>query len=210
MSSPPDQLTLPRCCHAEPCTEFISVTCAELVSVLFQHLSLNQLINQSTNNKPQTINHKLSLMHLINIFNFQTSSLQDLEDYLFRKDSLRYEITIPKKEFDIKQPDFTKWQYYMAAYAGNRLSLVASSFAYTVPCPFRSDPFRFEVEHTDHKKLAFALYMITKGYYIGRDEVNYFQNEALRHFSNCFMGKSNSACWGLLHIANKDFPKVNH
>jgi hypothetical protein len=141
-------------------------------------------------------------MHLINIFNFQTSSLQDLEEYLVRKDSLRYEITIPKQEFDKSSPDFTTWQYYMTAYAGHRLSLVATSFAYNVPCPYRSDPFRFEIEHIDQRKLAFALHSIIKGYYSDRDQVNIFQEEALRHFSNCFMGKSTSACWGLLHAAN--------
>jgi hypothetical protein len=142
-------------------------------------------------------------MHLINIFNFQTSSLQDLEEYFVRKDSLRYEITIPKKEFDRSEPDFTRWQYYMAAFAGHRQSLVATSFAYNVPCPFRSDPFRFEIEHIDQKKLALALHSIIKGYYSARDQENIFQNEALRHYSNCFTGKSNSACWGLLQVANK-------
>jgi hypothetical protein len=142
-------------------------------------------------------------MHLINIFNCQTSSLQDLEEYLIRKDSLRYEITIP--EYDIKEPDFTRWQYFMAAYAGHRLSLVASSFSYYVPCLFRCDPFRFEIEHIDQKRLAFTLYSIIKGYYSRGDEVNVFQDEALKHYSNCFIGKSSSSCWGLLHVANADF-----
>jgi hypothetical protein len=73
-----------------------------------------------------------------------------------------------------------------------------------VPCPYRSDPFRFEIEHIDQKNLAFALHSIIKGYYAGRDEGNVFQEEALRHSSNCFTGKSNSACWGLLHLANKN------
>jgi hypothetical protein len=91
----------------------------------------------------------------------------------------------------------------MAAYPGHRLSLVATSFAYDVPCPYRSDPFRFRIEHIDQRKLAFALHCIIKGHYTGRDEVNIFQDEALMHFSNCFTGKYNSACWGLLHIANK-------
>jgi hypothetical protein len=141
-------------------------------------------------------------MHLFNIFNFKTASLQQLEQYLIRNDSLRYEVTIPKQEFDTKKPDFTRWQYYMAAYAGHRLSRATTSFSYTVPCPYRADPFRFEIEHIDHRKLAFALHTIIKGYYTGRDEVNIFQEEALRHFSNCFAGKSTCACWGLLHAAN--------
>jgi hypothetical protein len=160
--------------------------------------------------KTQNSKPKLSPMHLINIYNFQTSSLQDLEEYFIRKDSLRYEITIPKKEFYNTEPEFTYWQYCMAAYAGHRLSLVATSFAYNVPCPFRSDPFRFEIEHIDQKKFAAMLHSIIKGYYSARDQENTFQNEAFRHFSNCYMGKSNSACWGLLHVANKHFATVNY
>jgi hypothetical protein len=73
----------------------------------------------------------------------------------------------------------------MAAYPGHRLSLVATSFAYDVPCPYRSDPFRFRIENIDQRKLAFALHCIIKGHYTGRDEVNIFQDEALMHFSNC-------------------------
>jgi hypothetical protein len=170
---------------------------------LFQHLSLNQLTQN-----PKLKTQNFCPMHLINIFNFQTSSLQDLEEYLLRKDSLRYEITIPKKEFDKEEPDFTRWQYFMAAYAGHRLSLVATSFSYNVPCLFRSDPFRFEVEHIDNKKLAFTLHSIIKGYYSGRDEINAFQDEALKHYSHCFIGKSNSACWGLLQISNQPLPPI--
>jgi hypothetical protein len=37
------------------------------------------------------------------------------------------------------------------------------------------------------------------------DPENIFQEEVLRHFSNCFIGKSTSACWGLLYVANKNY-----
>jgi hypothetical protein len=37
------------------------------------------------------------------------------------------------------------------------------------------------------------------------DAENIFQEEALRQFSNCFIGKSTSACWGLLYVANKNY-----
>jgi hypothetical protein len=141
-------------------------------------------------------------MHLFNILNFKTASLHQVEEYLTQHNSLRYEISIPKKEFN-NDTDFIRWQYYMAAFAGHKLSLVSTSFAYNVPCPYRSDPFRFEIEYNYEKKLAAALHYIIKGYYTDRDTAITFLNEALMHYHNCFNNKTESNCWGLLHIANK-------
>jgi hypothetical protein len=141
-------------------------------------------------------------MHLFNILNFKSASQHQVEEYLIQYNSLRYEIIIPKQEFN-NDTDFTRWQYYMAAYAGHRLSLISTSFAYTVPCPYRIDPFRFEIEYINEKKLAAALYDIVKGYYTDRDTAIAFLNEALMHYHNCFNHKTESNCWGLLHIANK-------
>lgn len=142
-------------------------------------------------------------MHLFNIFNYKSATIHQVEEYLLLHNSLRYEIIIPKQEFDNNNTDSVRWQYFMAAYAGHRLSLISTSFAYNVPCPYWSDPFRFEIEYIDVKKLAPVIYHIIKGYYTDRGEAISFQDEALKHFSNCFTEKSNTTCWGLLHIANK-------
>jgi hypothetical protein len=142
-------------------------------------------------------------MHPFNIFNFKSASLPQIQEHLFKHDTLRYEITIPKQELDLNNTDFLRKQYYMAAYAGHRLSLVSTSFAYAVPCPYRFDPFRFEIENIDPRKLAFTLHQITKGYYGSDEEAEVFRQETLKHFLNCFTDKTESTCWGLLHIANK-------
>jgi hypothetical protein len=141
-------------------------------------------------------------MHLFNILNFKSASLHQVEEYILQHNSLRYEITIPKQEFN-NDTDFMRWQYYMAAYAGHRLSLLSTSFTYNVPCPYRSDPFRFELEYTYEKKLAATLHYIIKGYYQDKNEVVSFQDKALKHYHNCFTNKTESNCPGLLHIANK-------
>jgi hypothetical protein len=141
-------------------------------------------------------------MHLLNILNFKSFSLPQLEEYILQHDTGRYEITIPKKEFE-DDTEFTRWQYYMAAYAGHRLSLASTSFGYNVPCPHTVVPFRFEIEYIDDKKFAYALYCIIKGFYSDRHTTHSFQDEALKHFLNCFTDKAESTCWGLLHIANK-------
>jgi hypothetical protein len=141
-------------------------------------------------------------MHLLNILNFKSASLHQVKEYLIQHNSLRYEISIPKQEFN-NDTDFTRWQYYMAAYAGHRLSLISTSFAYNVPCPYRIDPFLFQIEYIDPKKFAYALYCIIKGFYDKHTEVIAFQDEALKHFHNCFIDKAESTCWGLLHVANK-------
>jgi hypothetical protein len=66
-------------------------------------------MSDEVHTKRKTQNSKLSPMHLFNTYNFKTATLQQLERYLIRNDSLQDEITIPKQEFDNNQPDFTTW-----------------------------------------------------------------------------------------------------
>ena len=72
-------------------------------------------------------------------------------------------ISIEHVETDDKNL-FIFLEYHNAAFAGQQLYNVSESFAYYVPCPEKQNPFRFELETSELKRLAAALAFIITRY----------------------------------------------
>jgi hypothetical protein len=143
-------------------------------------------------------------MNSINIYDLKNYNVRLIEEYLFQQNDKAFEIIIPRDQYDDEDINFSIfWQYYTAAYAGQKLYNISRSFAYYVPCPEKQNPFRFEIEVAGIDRLAAVLAFILTGYHTKDDSVIRFNQEAAVYFSDAFEGKIDSETWGLLYIANK-------
>jgi hypothetical protein len=143
-------------------------------------------------------------MTTINIHDLKNYNAKLTLEYLQQQNDKAFEIVIPRDQYDDEDLNFSIfWQYYTAAYAGQELYNVSTSFAYYVPCPKKQNPFRFEIEVPDIERLAPALAYIITGYNTNNDSMIRFNQEAAVYFSEAFEGKIDSDTWGLLYIANQ-------
>ncbi|HVT84288.1 MAG TPA: hypothetical protein VHD35_03755 [Chitinophagaceae bacterium] len=143
-------------------------------------------------------------MTSINIHDLKNYNAKLIAEYLFQQNDNAFEIVIPRDQYDDEDINFSIfWQYYTAAYAGQKLFNISTSFASYIPCPEKKNPFRFEVEVPDIHRLAAVLAFIITSYDTNDDSMIRFNQEAAVYFSEAFEGKTDSETWSLLHIANK-------
>lgn len=142
-------------------------------------------------------------MHTINIQHLKSHNIKSIEEYLLQYHDTDYQIIIPKNQMETDDKTFISWQYYTAAFVGYQLSIISKSFAYNVPCSQKQKPFLFEIETDNIKKLSVVLRYIIIAYYTDGPAAKQFHNDASQHFHYSFTGKTDPACWGLLHIANE-------
>jgi hypothetical protein len=145
-----------------------------------------------------------SIMHSINIHDLKNYSTKLIAEFLSQQPDNEFEIIIPRDQIDPEDINYSIfWQYYSAAYAGQKLFNISESFAYYVPFPKKDFPFRFEITVIELKKLTLALRFIIIGYYSDDEGMLRFHEEASKYFDDSFKGKIDSNCWGLLSIANQ-------
>jgi hypothetical protein len=143
-------------------------------------------------------------MTSINIHDLKNYNRKLITEFLIQQNDNAFEIIIPRDQYDEDDINFSIfWQYYTAAYAGQKLYNISTSFAYYTPCPSKQSSFRFEIEVTDIEKLAAALAFIITGYHIKNDSMIRFTREAAIYFSDAYEGNIDSETWGLLYIANQ-------
>jgi hypothetical protein len=148
------------------------------------------------------------IMQKINIHDLKNYNAKLIAEFLLERIDTLFEIIIPRDQVDPDDKDFSIfWQYHMAAYSGQQLHNVSSSFAYYVPCPTKQNSFRFEIEVTDIKRLVVALAFIITGYYDNDSAMLRFNEEASQYLCDSFEGKTDSDTWGLLYIANNYLKK---
>jgi len=107
--------------------------------------------------------------------------------------------TIKNDNYDV----FT--EFLSAAYAGQRLSEIADSFAYFVPNVNSKQPFLFEVAIGDMSKMTEILYLIIKTINGTNSNESFlsFHSLAADFLSNAINDKIDCYTWGLLYIANR-------
>ena len=143
-------------------------------------------------------------MQTINITALRNYNAKLILEYLNIQHGLSFEIIIPKEIVDPDDRNFSVfWQYYYASYAGQLLFNNAKSFAYNVPCPQKKNDFRFQIEVERMVPLSHALAFIIAGYFTDGSTMLRFNEQASKYFDDSFTGKTDSACWGLLYIANQ-------
>lgn len=143
-------------------------------------------------------------MQSINITDLRNYNAKLILEYLNIQQGLSFEIIIPKESVDPDDRNFSIfWQYYCASYAGQLLFNKANSFAYYVPCPQKQNDFRFQIEVESRDSLSHALAFIIAGYFTDGSTMLRFNEQASKYFDDSFTGKTDSACWGLLYIANQ-------
>ena len=141
----------------------------------------------------------------ININEFNRYDSKTLYEFLFLQRETVFQIRIPRKAIAGTSDNYDVFEEYLsAAYAGQRLSEIAESFAYYVPCDHGKCPFLFEVTITEMGKMAEALYIIvhsTKND-IPSEIFLTFHSLAADFLTNVFNDSVECNTWGLLHIAN--------
>ena len=125
-------------------------------------------------------------------------------DYLLSQQQTSFEILIPKENALGKDDQFYVFlDYYLAAYAGEKLAEVATVFSYYVPSVNQVSQFKFELEVSDIEKLADVLYSIVYGYYDpgddGDDGFSFYEKAA--QFHQDAWETFEAACWGLVTTA---------
>lgn len=147
-------------------------------------------------------------MYSINIHDLKNYNTKLIAEYLSQQSDNEFEIIIPRDQYDEEDFNFSIfWQYYSAAYSGQKLFNISESFAYYIPCPHKQNSFRFEISVTDLKKLTVVLRFILAGYYSENDAMVRFHEEASKYFDDSFNGEMEPDCWGLLYIANQFLSK---
>lgn len=150
-------------------------------------------------------------MTKINISDFSNYDNKDIYEFLFLQNETEFEITIPKRSIAHDDENYEVFvEYLSAAYAGQRLSEIAGSFAYYVPCTFNLNAFLFEVTITEMEKLADILYLIVQGMHdtTGNEPFLTFHGLAADFLNDAYDNKVECNTWGLLHIANNFLEEV--
>jgi len=140
----------------------------------------------------------------ININEFNRYDSKEIYEFLFLKSETVFEIEIPRKEVIGKADNYDVFvEYLSAAYAGQRLSEIAESFAYYVPSVHSNCPFLFEVTITEMGKMTEALYLIIHSINdkIPNETFLTFHSLAADFLTNVYNDKIECNTWGLLHIA---------
>lgn len=127
-----------------------------------------------------------------------------LHEYLLLQNETSFHIILLKSSVAHQQDDtIIYWQYYFAAWSGQKLSQIASSFAYHVPSEFKESKFTFEIITENMEKLAEVLFLIINGHYHPNELYNRFHDEGTIFVESAFKGTIKVATWGLLNIARK-------
>lgn len=145
-------------------------------------------------------------MTKINISKFSNYDSKAMYEFLFLKRETVFEITIPRNAINDETDNYDIFfEFLSAAYLGQRLSEIADSFAYYVPCVNSKHPFLFEVTITEKGIMAEVLYLIIKTIYGANDNEIYlsFHSLAADFLTNAFSNRIDCNTWGLLAIANK-------
>jgi len=140
----------------------------------------------------------------ININELSNFDSTALYEFLFLKRESVFEITIPRET--IKSDNYDVFNEFLsAAYAGQRLSEIADSFAYYVPYVNSKQPFLFEVTITEMGKMAEILFLIIKTINgtTGSESFLSFHSLAADFLTNAIHDKIECYTWGLLYIANR-------
>ena len=146
----------------------------------------------------------------ININEFNRYDSKEIYEFLFLQSERVFEITIPRNAVIGKADHYDIFvEYLSAAYAGQRLSEIAESFAYYVPSVFSKRPFVFEVTITEMGKMAEALYIITHSINkkIPCETFLTFHSLAADFLTNVSNDKAECNTWGLLCIAKQYLQK---
>lgn len=146
----------------------------------------------------------------ININDLSNYNSEDVYEFLFLQNETEFEITIPKRIIARNDENYEVFvEYLSAAYAGQRLSEIAVSFAYYVPSVFNLNPFLFQVIITEMEKLADLLYLIIQGTQntSGNKPFLTFHGLAADFLNDAYDCKLKCNTWGLLHIANQYLQK---
>lgn len=141
----------------------------------------------------------------VNISDFSDYDNKGIYEFLFLQNETEFEITIPKRSIAHNDENYEVFvEYLSAAYAGQRLSEIAGSFAYYVPCSFNLKPFLFEVTITEMEQLTDILYLLVQGLHDTRANESFltFHGLAADFLNNAYDNKVECNTWGLLHIAN--------
>jgi hypothetical protein len=91
--------------------------------------------------------------------------------------------------------------YYSAAYAGQLLKNISSSFAYYVPSPHNDAPFTFEIKITDQDKLATVLEYLSLAYYSFSEADEEFDEKACYYAINARENPATTDCFGIVTVA---------
>lgn len=156
--------------------------------------------------KEASHNLKHSTMTKINISKFSNYDSKAMYEFLFLKRETVFEIIIPRNAITVETDNYDIFSEYLsAAYAGQRLSEIADSFAYYVPFVNSKNHFLFEVTITEKGKMAEILYLIIKTIYGAADSESFlsFHSLAADFLTNAFNDKIECYTWGLLYIADR-------
>lgn len=148
-------------------------------------------------------------MHPIILHDLKNYTPSLISDYLSHYNTTAFNIIIPKYEVDLSPDNYSIfWNYYTAAYAGQLLHNISTSFSSYIPCPLKTHPFRFEIEVENIQPLADNLAFILDGLFKDDEAMLRFDRQAINYFSDAFAGKIDSDCWSLLTIAAEYFDKI--
>ena len=153
-------------------------------------------------------------MKTICIDDFKEASFKDVYGYVMLLEGFQFEVQKKRVKGVDSAPDSKNWEglfdYYRAAFAGQKLSDISTNFSYWVPPVDTLIPFRFIFDVPDRELLADVLYYIIQGYF-DQDAQEWepsFENQSTIFHHNAWTFNFDVACWGLVDIASDFLERV--
>ncbi len=145
-------------------------------------------------------------MHTIDIHEFIDYDSASIYKYIMLQNTTEYKVTMYKcTDNPVEDPFDVFWEYYMAAFIGQKLFEISDTYSYYVPPVNATDIFKFFIKISDPEKLIDVLSFVIPGFFVKDEDVaDKFQQQAHDFFQEAFDNEELLVgCWGLLEIANR-------
>ena len=140
----------------------------------------------------------------IKIAEFGDYDRDALFEYLSLQEQHNFRLVMSKKSLAHKDENYIiYWNYYLAAFVGQKLYDLSSRFEYFVPSEHAPLDFIFLFETKDIAKLSEVISEIINGCYHDNEAYTKFHNEGSKFYDAAISGKIRSATFGLLRVADK-------
>ena len=148
-------------------------------------------------------------MTTIYLDDFEDMDFKILYEHIMATEDTTFEVQKERciQEDSEDSPDANVWSlffdYYRAAFSGQKLAEIATTLDYWVPAVNPLSPFRFIVHIEDREVFADVLFYIIQGYFDmdAQEWETSFEHQATVFQEKAWNDEIDVACWGLMHIA---------
>ena len=140
-------------------------------------------------------------MDIVELIGYDAASIHEL---LLLEETNEFELYFPIHQVALLAPnDYVGYGYYIAAWAGQVLHDISSSFSYFIPSERDKMTFIFRIETSDLEKLAQIIFLIIDTSFNSKTINEGFRVSGREFYCGAFNFGAPVATYGLLSLAMK-------